>query len=250
MFQTQSGARDFVWQTSWGVSTRLIGGLIMTHADDAGLVLPPRLAPIHVVIVPIFRGDDERSRVLAACRQAPRRPRRHRHLPAPRPLPRLPRGRRRRPRHEARRQVLRLGAPRRPRPRRARPQGPREGPGLRQDARRLRGRQGQGVHPPGPVPRHHPSSACRSSRTPCSPPPASASTSAASSSTPGTSSSAPSPASRAPSPGATGTAPARPRRASRSRPGPRSAASRSPARAPRPSPASASSPASPAPSAS
>ena len=67
MFQTQSGARDYVWQTSWGVSTRLIGGLIMTHSDDAGLVLPPRLAPIHIVIVPIFRGDDERSRVLAAC---------------------------------------------------------------------------------------------------------------------------------------------------------------------------------------
>jgi prolyl-tRNA synthetase len=56
-----------VWQTSWGVSTRLIGGLIMTHADDAGLVLPPRLAPIHVVIVPIFRSDDERSRVMAAA---------------------------------------------------------------------------------------------------------------------------------------------------------------------------------------
>jgi prolyl-tRNA synthetase len=67
MFQTQAGNREYVWQTSWGVSTRLIGGLIMTHADDAGLVLPPRLAPIHVVIVPIFRSDDERSRVLAAA---------------------------------------------------------------------------------------------------------------------------------------------------------------------------------------
>jgi prolyl-tRNA synthetase len=64
-FQTQAGALDYVWQTSWGVSTRLIGGLIMTHSDDAGLVLPPRLAPIHAVIVPIFRSDDERSRVLA-----------------------------------------------------------------------------------------------------------------------------------------------------------------------------------------
>lgn len=67
MFQTQAGARDYVWQTSWGVSTRLIGGLVMTHSDDAGLVLPPRLAPIHIVIVPIFRSDDERSKVLAAA---------------------------------------------------------------------------------------------------------------------------------------------------------------------------------------
>ena len=67
MFQTQAGNREYVWQTSWGVSTRLIGGLIMTHSDDAGLVLPPRLAPIHVVIVPIFRSDDERSRVMAAA---------------------------------------------------------------------------------------------------------------------------------------------------------------------------------------
>mgnify|MGYP000022235822 CR=1 FL=1 len=67
MFQTQAGARDYVWQTSWGVSTRLIGGLVMTHSDDAGLVLPPRLAPIHVVIVPIFRSDDERTSVLAAA---------------------------------------------------------------------------------------------------------------------------------------------------------------------------------------
>jgi prolyl-tRNA synthetase len=67
MFQTQAGGRDYVWQTSWGVSTRLIGGLIMTHSDDAGLVLPPRLAPIHVVIVPIFRSDEERSNVLAAA---------------------------------------------------------------------------------------------------------------------------------------------------------------------------------------
>ena len=58
-FQNQAGAMDHVWQTSWGVSTRLIGGLIMTHSDDQGLVLPPRMAPIQVVIVPIFgRGGD------------------------------------------------------------------------------------------------------------------------------------------------------------------------------------------------
>ena len=59
-FQNKEGVSEFVWQTSWGVSTRLIGGLIMTHSDDNGLVLPPKLAPIHVAIVPIFgKGGDE-----------------------------------------------------------------------------------------------------------------------------------------------------------------------------------------------
>ena len=67
-FLDQNGAQQHAWTTSWGVSTRLIGGLIMTHSDDDGLVLPPRLAPIHVVIVPIFRSDDERGRVLDYCR--------------------------------------------------------------------------------------------------------------------------------------------------------------------------------------
>ena len=63
-FQNEEGVRDFVWQTSWGVSTRLVGALIMTHSDDDGLVLPPKLAPIHVVIVPIYRKDEERDAVL------------------------------------------------------------------------------------------------------------------------------------------------------------------------------------------
>jgi len=66
-FQNKEGQLDYVWQTSWGVSTRLIGGLIMTHSDDKGLVLPPRLAPIPTVLVPIFRKDDERAKVLEAA---------------------------------------------------------------------------------------------------------------------------------------------------------------------------------------
>src|SRR5881275_2998712 len=63
-FQSREGKREHAWATSWGVSTRLIGGLIMTHSDDQGLVLPPRLAPIHVAIVPIFRKEEEKRAVL------------------------------------------------------------------------------------------------------------------------------------------------------------------------------------------
>jgi prolyl-tRNA synthetase len=66
-FQNKEGQLDYVWQTSWGVSTRLIGGLIMTHSDDKGLVLPPKLAPIKSVLVPIFRKDAERAQVLEAA---------------------------------------------------------------------------------------------------------------------------------------------------------------------------------------
>ncbi|MGO9966114.1 MAG: proline--tRNA ligase [Bryobacteraceae bacterium] len=65
-FQTKEGQLDYVWQTSWGVSTRLIGGLIMTHSDDKGLVLPPRLAPVKTVLVPIYRKDEEKGAVLEA----------------------------------------------------------------------------------------------------------------------------------------------------------------------------------------
>jgi prolyl-tRNA synthetase len=68
-FQTQGGQREHAWATSWGVSTRLIGGVIMTHSDDQGLVLPPRLAPIHVVIVPIYRKPEEKQAVVAAAQQ-------------------------------------------------------------------------------------------------------------------------------------------------------------------------------------
>ncbi len=66
-FQTEEGSLDFVWNTSWGVSTRLVGALIMTHSDDKGLVCPPRLAQWQVVIVPIYRTDSERATVLEAA---------------------------------------------------------------------------------------------------------------------------------------------------------------------------------------
>lgn len=58
-FTSKEGKQDFVWGTSWGVSTRLMGALIMAHSDDQGLVLPPKLAPIQVVIVPIYKGEDQ-----------------------------------------------------------------------------------------------------------------------------------------------------------------------------------------------
>ena len=64
-FQTAAGGIDHVWSTSWGVSTRLIGGLIMTHGDDNGMICPPRLAQYQIVIVPIWRKDEERDQVLA-----------------------------------------------------------------------------------------------------------------------------------------------------------------------------------------
>ncbi len=63
-FLTKEGKREYVYATSWGVSTRLVGALIMTHSDDTGLVLPPKLAPIHVVIVPIFKNDAEQTNVM------------------------------------------------------------------------------------------------------------------------------------------------------------------------------------------
>jgi prolyl-tRNA synthetase len=68
-FLSADGAQQYAWTTSWGVTTRLIGGLIMTHSDDDGFVLPPKLAPQHVVIIPIHRSDDEKARVLEYCRK-------------------------------------------------------------------------------------------------------------------------------------------------------------------------------------
>jgi prolyl-tRNA synthetase len=64
-YQDEQGRRQHVWQTSWGVSTRLIGGVIMTHGDDHGLKLPPHVAPVQAVVVPIWRKDEDRAAVLA-----------------------------------------------------------------------------------------------------------------------------------------------------------------------------------------
>ncbi len=63
-FQSEEGREEYAWNTSWGVSTRLVGGMVMTHGDDAGVVVPPRLAPTQVVVVPIARGDDQQPVVL------------------------------------------------------------------------------------------------------------------------------------------------------------------------------------------
>ena len=63
-YQSEAGELEYVWATSWGVSTRLVGALVMAHSDDQGLVLPPRLAPIHVAIVPIYKSDEERAATL------------------------------------------------------------------------------------------------------------------------------------------------------------------------------------------
>ncbi len=68
-FQNEQGEQAFAWNTSWGVSTRMIGGLVMTHGDDAGLRLPPRLTPIQVVIVPIWKTDDERSATIETAKR-------------------------------------------------------------------------------------------------------------------------------------------------------------------------------------
>jgi prolyl-tRNA synthetase len=68
-FQNPEGKLEYAWATSWGVSTRLVGALVMAHSDDQGLVLPPRLAPLHVVIVPIYRKAEEKQAVLTAANQ-------------------------------------------------------------------------------------------------------------------------------------------------------------------------------------
>jgi prolyl-tRNA synthetase len=69
-YQTTAGDTEYVWSTSWGVSTRLIGGLVMTHSDDNGLICPPRLAPLQVIVVPIWKSDTDRQGVLEAAQRA------------------------------------------------------------------------------------------------------------------------------------------------------------------------------------
>jgi prolyl-tRNA synthetase len=66
-FQDEAGGMSYAWNTSWGVSTRMVGGLVMTHSDDNGLVTPPKLAPTEVVIVPIWKSDEERGRMVEAA---------------------------------------------------------------------------------------------------------------------------------------------------------------------------------------
>jgi prolyl-tRNA synthetase len=66
-FQNEAGDWELAWNTSWGVTTRLVGALVMTHGDDDGLVLPPRLAPVQVAVVPIWKGQDPRAEILQAA---------------------------------------------------------------------------------------------------------------------------------------------------------------------------------------
>jgi len=68
-FSSRSGALEYAYTTSWGVSTRMVGALIMTHSDDNGLVLPPKLAPQQVVILPVLRDDGQQDKILAYCRR-------------------------------------------------------------------------------------------------------------------------------------------------------------------------------------
>ncbi len=69
-YQTAAGGLEYVWNTSWGVSTRLVGGLIMTHGDDVGIICPPKLAPVQVVMVPIYKTDTEKAAVLEVCEKS------------------------------------------------------------------------------------------------------------------------------------------------------------------------------------
>ncbi|MFU8768423.1 MAG: proline--tRNA ligase [Desulfotignum sp.] len=67
-FQNEAGQEQYAWTTSWGTSTRMIGGMIMVHSDDDGLVVPPRIAPAHVVILPIFKKDQDNAKVMESVR--------------------------------------------------------------------------------------------------------------------------------------------------------------------------------------
>ena len=63
-YQSREGRNEYAWTTSWGVSTRLIGGMIMTHADDDGMVMPPRLAPQHIVLLPVIRDEADQDALM------------------------------------------------------------------------------------------------------------------------------------------------------------------------------------------
>jgi prolyl-tRNA synthetase len=72
-YQTEAGGWEYAWNTSWGLTTRMVGAVVMAHGDDNGLVLPPRLAPIQVVVVPIWKGSDPKSEILEAAAEVRRR---------------------------------------------------------------------------------------------------------------------------------------------------------------------------------
>ncbi len=133
-FQSEAGHEEYAWNTSWGVSTRLVGGMVMTHGDDAGLVVPPRLAPTQVVIVPILGGDDDAT-IHAKAREVGNRLGRARGPGQGR--------RARQPVH--RRQVLRMGAQRRPLPDRDRTEGSREGAARAGSSGHPGGREAEGL---------------------------------------------------------------------------------------------------------
>ena len=69
-YQTAAGGWEYCWQTSWGVSTRLVGALVMSHGDDNGASFPPRLAPLQVVIVPIWKSDEQKTRIAEVAQKA------------------------------------------------------------------------------------------------------------------------------------------------------------------------------------
>jgi len=68
-FLNKENQQEYVWATSWGVSTRLVGALVMAHSDDKGLVIPPRIAPLQVVIVPIYKGDEQKQQINARAKE-------------------------------------------------------------------------------------------------------------------------------------------------------------------------------------
>ena len=135
------GKKEFAWTTSWGVSTRLIGTLIMAHADDDGLVLPPRVAPTQVVIIPIIPREEQRKEILKACGALAQQIELERLPPRRHP-------RRSRPaRHPGRRQVVGMDQERRAPPRRDRPARPRSRHRLRRPPRQ--GPEGKAILPQG-----------------------------------------------------------------------------------------------------